>query len=208
MSEYRKHTLPPEEARALAELRRRHLRVALYCGVFVTAMVGMSFAAVPLYDWFCRTTGFDGRPLVAKFAPAKAGERTIVVRFDANVAPGLGWSFAPERRTVQLKIGEAQLVQYVAKNLDARESVVTASYNVSPPVAAGYFNKIQCFCFSEQRLAAGERLEMPVVFFIDPAIAKDPEMAGIREITLSYTFFPSQKKRAPLAAVPADARVR
>jgi cytochrome c oxidase assembly protein subunit 11 len=205
MSEYRKHTLPPEEARALAELRRRHLRVALYCGVFVTAMVGMSFAAVPLYDWFCRTTGFDGRPLVAKFAPIKSIERTIVVRFDANIAPGLGWSFAPEQRTVEVKVGESKLVHYAAKNVAERESVGTASYNVSPPVAGRYFNKLQCFCFTEQRLAAGERLEMPVVFFIDPAIEKDAELAGIREITLSYTFFPVQR---PVAAAPADARVR
>jgi cytochrome c oxidase assembly protein subunit 11 len=208
MTERNPHTLTPEQARELGELRRRHLRVALYCGVFVAAMVGMSFAAVPLYDLFCRTTGFGGTPLVAKRAPAQTIERTIVVRLDANVAAGLGWSFAPEQRTIELKVGESKLVHYVARNTDAHASVGTATYNVSPPVAGGYFNKLQCFCFTEQRLAAGEQLEMPVVFFIDPAIAKDPEMAGIREITLSYTFFPSQKKRAPLAAVPADARVR
>jgi cytochrome c oxidase assembly protein subunit 11 len=208
MTEPRKHSLPPEEGRELAELRRRHLRVALYCSVFVAAMVGMSFAAVPLYDLFCRTTGFGGTPLVAKSAPAQSIERKIMVRFDANVAPGLGWSFAPEQREVELKVGDTQLVHYVAKNLAARASVGTASYNVSPPVAAGYFNKIQCFCFTEQRLAAGEQLEMPVVFFIDPAIDKDAELAGIKEITLSYTFFPAQKKPAPVAAAAADARVR
>jgi cytochrome c oxidase assembly protein subunit 11 len=208
MSEPRVHRLPPDEARALAALRRRHLRVAAYCGVFVAAMVGMSFAAVPLYDWFCRTTGFDGRPLVAKFAPAKPGDRTILVRFDANVAPGLGWNFAPERRALELKIGETQLLHYVAKNTGERASVGTATYNVSPPVAAGYFNKIQCFCFTEQRLAAGETLDMPVVFFIDPAIEREAELAGLKEITLSYTFFPVHKPAAPLAAAPADARVR
>jgi cytochrome c oxidase assembly protein subunit 11 len=208
MSESRKHTLPPAEARELAELRRRHLRVAGICGAFVAGMVGMSFAAVPLYNLICRTTGFDGTPLIATLAPKQSIERKIVVRLDANVAPGLSWSFAPEERDVEIKVGETRLVQYVAKSLEARESIGTATYNVAPAVAAGYFNKLQCFCFSEQRLAPGERLEMPVVFFIDPAIEKDAELAGIREITLSYTFFPAQKQPAPVAAAPADARVR
>lgn len=208
MTVRQKNTLPPDEARALAELRRRHLRVALACSAFVGAMVAMSFAAVPLYNLICRTTGFDGTPLIAKFAPKQAIERKIVVRLDANVAPGLAWNFAPEERDVELKVGETRLVQYVAKNLEARESIGSATYNVSPAVAAAYFNKLQCFCFTEQRLASGERLEMPVVFFIDPAIDKDPQLAGIHEITLSYTFFPVQAKPEPLAAAAASVRVR
>ena len=193
--------MPPDQARELAELRRRHLRVAFACGAFVGAMLAMSFAAVPLYDWFCRTTGFDGTPLIARSAPREAIERKIIVRFDANVAPGLGWNFMPGQREVEIKVGETLLVHYVAQNIAAQESIGTATYNVSPPVAAAYFNKLECFCFTEQRLAAGERIEMPVAFFIDPAIDKDRELAGIREITLSYTFFAVKRRPEPLATI-------
>jgi len=193
--------MPSDQARELAELRRRHLRVAFACGAFVGAMLAMSFAAVPLYDWFCRTTGFDGTPLIARSAPKEAIERKIIVRFDANVAPGLAWNFMPGQREVEIKVGETLLVYYVAQNIAAQESIGTATYNVSPPVAAAYFNKLECFCFTEQRLAAGERIEMPVAFFIDPAIDKDRELAGIREITLSYTFFPAKRRPEPVANI-------
>jgi cytochrome c oxidase assembly protein subunit 11 len=182
-----------------AALARRHARVALACGVFVASMVGMAYAAVPLYDWFCRTTGFGGTPLIASVAPAKAYDRTIRVTFDANVAAGLAWSFAPETRSVDVKIGETKLVHYLARNDWAEASAGTATYNVSPPQAGAYFNKMQCFCFTEQTLAAGERLEMPVAFFIDPAIMQDPELRTLREITLSYTFFPVKTAAGPQA---------
>ncbi len=194
-------TMPPDQARELAELRRRHLRVAFACGAFVGAMLAMSFAAVPLYDWFCRTTGFDGTPLIARSAPKESIERRIIVRFDANVAPGLAWTFAPGQREVEIKVGETLLVHYLAQSIAAQESIGTATYNVSPPVAAAYFNKLECFCFTEQRLAAGERIEMPVAFFIDPAIDKDRELAGISEITLSYTFFPARRRPEPVATM-------
>jgi cytochrome c oxidase assembly protein subunit 11 len=197
-----------EQGRQLAELRRRHLRVALACSAFVAAMVAVSFAAVPLYDWFCRATGFDGRPLIARSAPSETIERRILVRFDANVAPGLGWTFAPERPQLEVKVGETQLLHYRAGNVTRQESIGTATYNVYPPVAAAYFNKLECFCFTEQRLAAGERIEMPVAFFIDPAIDKAPELAGIREITLSYTFFPLRKQPKPVAAAGDATQVR
>jgi cytochrome c oxidase assembly protein subunit 11 len=193
-------SLPPDQAHELAELRRRHLRVAFACGAFVGAMLAVSFAAVPFYDWFCRTTGFDGTPLIARSAPKETIERKIIVRFDANVAPGLAWTFAPMQQEVVIKAGETMLVHYVAQNIAAQESAGTATYNVSPAVAAAYFNKLECFCFTEQRIAAGERLEMPVAFFIDPAIDKDRELAGIREITLSYTFFPAKRRPEPVAA--------
>lgn len=193
-------SLPPDQAHALAELRRRHLRVAFACGAFVGAMLAVSFAAVPLYDWFCRTTGFDGTPLIARTAPKESIERKIIVRFDANVAPGLAWTFAPAQKEVEIRVGETLLVHYLAQNIAAQESIGTATYNVSPPVAAAYFNKLECFCFTEQRIAAGERLEMPVAFFIDPAIDKDRELAGIREITLSYTFFLAKRRPEPVAA--------
>jgi cytochrome c oxidase assembly protein subunit 11 len=180
-------------------LARRHARVALACGAFVAGMVGMAYAAVPLYDWFCRTTGFGGTPLIASTAPAKIYDRTIRVTFDANVAAGLGWTFAPETRSVDVRIGETRLVHYAAKNDWSEMSVGTATYNVSPPQAGAYFNKMQCFCFTEQRLAAGERLEMPVAFFIDPAILKDPELKSLKQITLSYTFFPAKTAAGPQA---------
>jgi cytochrome c oxidase assembly protein subunit 11 len=184
------------EGKALA---RRHARVALACGVFVASMVGMAYAAVPLYDWFCRTTGFGGTPLIASAAPTKIYDRTIRVTFDANVAAGLAWSFAPETRSVNVKVGETKLVHYTAQSGGREASTGTATYNVSPPQAGAYFNKMQCFCFTEQSLAAGERLEMPVAFFIDPAIMKDPELRSLKEITLSYTFFPAKTVAGPQA---------
>ena len=176
-----------------AALARRHLRVGLACGVFVACMVGAAYAAVPLYDWFCRTTGFGGTPLVATVAPDRTLDRKITVTFDANVDPALAWRFGPEQRSVEVKVGETKLVHYAATNEWSEATVGTASYNVSPPQAAAYFNKLQCFCFTEQRLAAGEHIDMPVAFFIDPAIADDPDLNNLKEITLSYTFFPSKR---------------
>jgi cytochrome c oxidase assembly protein subunit 11 len=179
---------------------RRDTTIALACAAFVAAMVGAAYAAVPLYDWFCRTTGFGGTPLVAKSAPAAPIGRRITIRFDANVAPGLPWDFAPETREVEVAIGETKLAHYLVRNNWSAATVGTASYNVSPPIAGAYFNKLECFCFTEQRLAAGERMEMPVAFFIDPEIVKDPDLKNLRSITLSYTFFPAKKAPEPVAA--------
>jgi cytochrome c oxidase assembly protein subunit 11 len=182
--------------------------VGLACAVFVAAMVGVAYASVPLYDWFCRTTGFGGIPLVAKEAPAAPIARKITVRFDGNVAVGLPWTFAPEKNEIELAVGETALFHYVAKSQGAGETVGIASYNVSPPEAASYFNKIQCFCFTDQKLSPGERVDMPVVFFVDPAIDQDAEFKSLRTITLSYTFFPSKKAPDPLAAAGGGTRVR
>ena len=190
------------------DLVRRHRTVGLACAVFVAAMVGVAYASVPLYDWFCRTTGFGGIPLVAKEAPAAPIARKITVRFDGNVAGGLPWTFAPEKNEIELAVGETALFHYVAKSQSARETVGIASYNVSPPEAASYFNKIQCFCFTDQKLSPGERVDMPVVFFVDPAIDQDAEFKSLRTITLSYTFFPSKKAPDPLAAAGGGTRVR
>jgi cytochrome c oxidase assembly protein subunit 11 len=190
------------------DLVRRHRTVAFSCAVFVAAMVGVAYASVPLYDWFCRTTGFGGIPLVAKEAPAAPIARKITVRFDGNVAGGLPWTFAPEKNEIELAVGETALFHYVAKSQGAGETVGIASYNVSPPEAASYFNKIQCFCFTDQKLSPGERVDMPVVFFIDPAIDQDAEFKSLRVITLSYTFFPSKKAPDPLAAAGGGTRVR
>jgi cytochrome c oxidase assembly protein subunit 11 len=190
------------------DLVRRHRTVAFSCAVFVAAMVGVAYASVPLYDWFCRTTGFGGIPLVAKEAPAAPIARKITVRFDGNVAGGLPWTFAPEKNEIELAVGETALFHYVAKSQGAGETVGIASYNVSPPEAASYFNKIQCFCFTDQKLSPGERVDMPVVFFVDPAIDQDAEFKSLRVITLSYTFFPSKKAPDPLAAAAGGTRVR
>ena len=135
--------------------RRRDLLVAAACGVFVAAMVGAAYAAVPLYDWFCRTTGFGGTPQVATAAPSHTLDRKLKVRFDANVVGGLPWRLEPEQNSIEVKIGEVVTVNYRVVNVSARETVGIASYNVSPPTAGAYFSKINCFCFTDQRLKAG-----------------------------------------------------
>ena len=170
--------------------RRRDLKVAGACAAFVAVMVAASYAAVPLYNWFCRTTGFAGTPQIVAAGPANVLDRKIVVRFDANVSGGLPWRFEPEQTSVELKIGEVITVNYIVVNDSARETVGQASYNVSPATVGAYFSKINCFCFTEQRFAPGEKREMPVVFFVDPALAQDSEQDDLTTITLSYTMYP------------------
>jgi cytochrome c oxidase assembly protein subunit 11 len=161
-------------------------------------MVGAAYAAVPLYNWFCRTTGFAGTTQVAVAAPAQISERAIKVRFDANVAGGLPWQFQPEQSFLEVKVGEVVTVNYRVVNQSARETFGIASYNVSPPTVGGYFSKINCFCFSEQRLGPGEKREMTVVFFVDPELLKDPEQDSLDTITLSYTMYPVRQPEKPL----------
>lgn len=176
----------------------RNDTVLLSCVAGVVLMTGLSFAAVPLYDLFCRATGYGGTPSRADAAPteAQASTRTMTVRFDSNVAPALGWSFQPVVRTMKVKIGENRLAFFRAKNEEGVPVVGHATFNVEPENAAIYFAKIQCFCFSEQRLEPGQTVEMPVSFFIDPAILEDREARNVTEITLSYTFYPSVKQPA------------
>jgi cytochrome c oxidase assembly protein subunit 11 len=162
-------------------------------------MVGVSFAAVPLYSWFCRTTGFGGTTQVAKAAPAQISGRTITVRFDSNVAPGLPWSFEPERRTVDVRLGEVVTVYYAVRNESARVTRGQAGYNVTPPRTGAYFEKINCFCFTEQTLQPGEKRDMAVVFYVDPKLANDSEEDTVSNITLSYTFFPMRLPAPPVA---------
>jgi cytochrome c oxidase assembly protein subunit 11 len=180
----------PTPTSAAAPLKRRDLAIAAACGVFVAAMVGMSYAAVPLYSWFCRTTGFGGTPLVSKAAPGAVLDRLITVRFDANIGSGLPWRFEPERTSIDVHLGEVVTVYYSVTNLAARETAGQAAYNVAPGTAGGYFDKINCFCFTEQRLAPGEKREMAVVFYVDPQLAKDSDQNDLNTITLSYTFYP------------------
>jgi cytochrome c oxidase assembly protein subunit 11 len=188
---------------------RRDMIVAACCGVFVAAMVGMSYAAVPLYDWFCRATGFGGRTQVATAAPQQGTlGRTITVRFDANVAGGLPWRFVPEQNSIDVRIGEVFTVNYIATNLAARETVGQAAYNVAPATTGIHFQKINCFCFTEQRLGPGEKREMPVVFYIDPALANDPELHDLNTITLSYSFYAVREPARPVADRGAGAAPR
>jgi cytochrome c oxidase assembly protein subunit 11 len=168
---------------------RRDVVIAACCGAFVASMVGAAYAAVPFYNWFCRTTGFAGTPLVSKQAPDHALDRTVTVRFDSNVSPGLPWSFKPEQNALKVRIGDVVTVHYKVINEAAREITAQASYNVSPPTVGAYFNKINCFCFTQQTMKAGETREMTVVFYVDPSIAKDRDQDALNTITLSYTFY-------------------
>lgn len=196
-------------ARDTSSQRRRDILVAGACGVFVAAMLGAAYAAVPLYDWFCRTTGFGGTTQVATAPPSHILERKLKVRFDANVAGGLPWRFEPEQNSVEIRVGEVVTVSYRVVNESARETVGVASYNVSPPTAGVYFSKINCFCFTDQRLKGGEKRDMMVVFFLDPALARDWEQDGLDTITLSYTMYPVRQPETPRAesgATPAPGR--
>jgi len=189
---------------------RRDLIVAAACGVFVAVMVGMAYASVPFYNWFCRTTGFGGTTQVAQAAPGEVLARTLSVRFDANITGGLPWKFEPERNSIDVKLGEVVTVLFTVTNLSARDTAGQASYNVSPPGVGSYFNKINCFCFTEQRLRPGERREMAVVFFVDPALAKDADEDDLNTITLSYTMYPVREPENPVAdnaRAPASGRI-
>jgi cytochrome c oxidase assembly protein subunit 11 len=179
-------------------LRRRDLAVAGACALFVAVMVGAAYAAVPFYNWFCRSTGFAGTPLVAKQGPDAALARKIIVRFDANVTGGLPWKFEPEQNSVELRIGDVVTVNYRVTNLSARETVGQASYNVTPPTVGAYFSKINCFCFTEQRLKPGETRDMAVVFFVDPALVQDSDQDDLNTITLSYTMYPVREPEKPV----------
>ncbi|MFM7656757.1 MAG: cytochrome c oxidase assembly protein [Paracoccaceae bacterium] len=151
-------------------------------------MLGLSYAAVPFYDWFCRVTGFGGTTGVAEAAPDQILDQTVLIRFDASTAADMPWEFTPQQLTMSVRLGENGLAFYEAYNPSSRPIAGTASYNVAPDQAGGYFIKIECFCFTEQVLQPGERIVMPVSFFVDPTILENPEAAGIPEITLSYTF--------------------
>lgn len=188
----------------LSEPARRNRRSGLIAsGVVLTVavMLGLSFAAVPLYRLFCAETGFAGTPLIATAAPASRGKRDIIVRFDTNVGRGLAWSFVPDVAQITLRTGQTATVFFKVTNHTDHATAGQAMYNVSPDVAGGYFDKISCFCFSTQRLGPHETADMPVVFFLDPALEKDRTMAGIETVTLSYTFYPAA---LPSAVVRGD----
>jgi cytochrome c oxidase assembly protein subunit 11 len=169
----------------------------------VAGMVGLSFAAVPLYRMFCQATGFGGVPQVAETAPDTVLDRTIKIRFDTNVDSELPWDFKSEQRSVDVRIGESALVFFKAHNTTEKPVSGTAGFNVAPEIAGRYFTKIECFCFKQQTLAAGQSVEMPVTFFVDPKIVEDASTKNIEEITLSYTFYRSDDP-SDVATAPGD----
>jgi cytochrome c oxidase assembly protein subunit 11 len=189
--------------RPVRRTSRRDLVVAFLCGCFVAMMVGVSFAAVPLYSWFCRTTGFGGTTQVAKALPTSESKRTIRVRFDSNIADGLPWLFEPERNTIDVRLGQVVTIYYKVTNRSARATVGQAGYNVSPPTVGIYFEKINCFCFTQQTMQPGESRDMAVVFYVDPKLGNDSEQNELHTITLSYTFYPV---RSPLPPAAGEAK--
>jgi cytochrome c oxidase assembly protein subunit 11 len=156
---------------------------------FVAGMLALSFAAVPLYREFCQVTGFGGTTQRAAAAPGSPGNRVIIVRFNADTDPGIPWRFEPEQNEIKVRVGEPSLARYRATNLSAEPVIGAAVFNVTPLKAGLYFDKIQCFCFSEQKLAPGASAELPVTFFVNPDIAKDRNLDDVSTITLSYTFY-------------------
>src|SRR5674476_983060 len=207
-----KATMPRQPTESPKPASRRSLGrdavVAAICGFVVVLMVGASYAAVPFYNWFCRATGFNGTTQVAISAPSSAPlARKIAVRFDSNVAPGLPWKFEPEQTEIEVKIGQVVTVFYTVTNQSARTTTGQAAYNVAPLTVGAYFQKINCFCFTEQTMAPGEKREMPVVFYVDPSIVNDSDNEGLNTITLSYTFYPVREAAPkPLAASEPDRR--
>jgi cytochrome c oxidase assembly protein subunit 11 len=174
-------------------LARNNARTALLAGTLAASMVGAGFAAVPLYRVFCETTGFGGttmRVSEAKAATVQATGKSMIIRFDANHRSDLPWDFKPERPTDTVSVGARDMAIFLAKNLSNAPVTGTASFNVTPELAGKYFNKIQCFCFTQQTLKAGEQIRMPVIYYVDPKILTDPNTKDIEEITLSYTFYP------------------
>ncbi len=185
----------------LADTDRRNRKVALTTLSVALFMGGAAWAAVPLYKMFCQATGFGGTPRQVDSASPTRGERTLTVRFDANTSGDLNWTFAPEANSIRLQTGETATIFYRVTNHSKHSVTGMATYNVTPDQAGPYFNKISCFCFTEQTLAPGETIDMPVVFYLDPALEKDAVMKLTEGVTLSYTFVPvRQPKNAPVAA--------
>ncbi|MFI5002708.1 MAG: cytochrome c oxidase assembly protein [Reyranellales bacterium] len=184
----------------------RNGRVAFQLVVLVVGMVGLAYAAVPLYEAFCKATGFGGTPIAVQEGDRPVLARTVTVRFDSNVDPNLPWRFEPLERQVTLRLGEEHLAHFRATNRSQRPIVGTATYNVTPESAGPWFDKLQCFCFTEQLLMPGQSVDMPVVFFVDPEMDKDRRYDNIRTVTLSYTFYEAKTERAKtlLGGIPAN----
>lgn len=186
---------------------KRNGILAAGCVAIVAGMGGLAYAAVPLYQLFCQVTGYGGTTKRAEAPNGTIGTKKFTVRFDANVNRDLGWSFKPAQRKLELKAGEQVLAHYEATNRSGKTSIGTSTFNVTPLEAGAYFNKVECFCFTEQSLTANQAISMPVTFFIDPDIENDPNLKSVSTITLSYTFFPvKSNKTADLDAGKQDNR--
>jgi len=183
-----------EQTRAEA-LQRRNRRTAIGVGAFVCGMLGLAYASVPLYDMFCRATGYGGTVQVggpAAPGPAKDSPgRVVTVRFNANIAPGLPWRFSPGQGPMKLRLGDEGMAFYQASNTAAAPVTGVATYNVTPATVGKYFHKTACFCFEQQTLEPGQQVDMPIAFWVDPQMAKDPATRDIHTITISYSFFRS-----------------
>ena len=178
---------------------RKNNRVALYAAGGALAMLGLGFASVPLYRIFCQATGFGGttmRVSEAQAATVKSDDRTMSIRFDANVERGMPWQFRPLQVTDTVSLGVRDMAIFTARNTSAHPITGTATFNVEPESAGRYFNKIQCFCFTEQTLKPGQEVRMPVIYYVDPKILDDPDAKGTEQITLSYTFHPAKEQPA------------
>lgn len=182
-------------------------RLALICAAAFFGMVAAAYASVPLYRLFCQATGFDGTVRRAEAAPDQVIDRTVRIRFDANVNR-VPWRFTAERAQAELRLGETGLAFFRVTNTSQKPVTARAAYNVLPEQAGAYFQKLECFCFTDQTLKPGETREFPVAYFVDPRLATDPETRGVGEITLSYTFFPSQKSAGRTAALGVGAAER
>ena len=181
---------------------RASLRVVSICLGLVVGMAGLAYAAVPLYQIFCQVTGYGGTTQRSELlADVKVLDRSVTVRFDANTSRDLNWEFAPVERQVSVKLGEQKQIAFVARNLSDKPVTGTATFNVTPQHVGAYFNKIECFCFTETTLQPGEKIDMPVIFFIDPDLDEEEAMRNLETITLSYTFFPDDSEETPLAAI-------
>ncbi len=189
------------------ERARRNRQVLMLLTGLVAGMIGLAYASVPLYELFCRVTGFGGTTQRAETAPATIADpnlRSVTVSFSADIAPDLPWRFYPARNKIEARIGETYRATYIAENLSDREITGSASFNVSPDLFGAYFVKIQCFCFERQTLKPHERVEMPVVFYLDPAMEQDAYLKRLSDVTLAYTFFraepaPADQSSAVLA---------
>ncbi len=171
--------------------KKSNVGLALNLAAFSLGMLMLAYASVPLYRLFCQVTGYGGTTSTASLRSVVTSERRVVVRFNAETDPRLPWEFKPVEHSVRLRIGENMLIHYRARNVSDKPVTARAVYNVVPFKAGVYFDKIECFCFKNQTLAPGQEVYMPVSFFLDPALLSDPEMAQVKEITLSYTFFPA-----------------
>lgn len=188
-----------------ADTAQRNLRVGLMAFAFALAMLGLGYASVPLYRLFCQVTGFGGTTMTAtesdaaRAATLATGE-TISIRFDASAAMGMPWTFRPSQATDTVTIGERDIATYIARNDSDQPITGMATFNVEPEQAGKYFNKVQCFCFTEQTLQPGQEVTMPVLYFVDPAMLDDPNMKGVEQITLSYTFHRAKDPETPASS--------